>query len=115
MPDLGNPDTKIDTQEQAIKRVEQLCQRVVECRNTCDVRIPDDPISTAAIQTKAYQHWLMTYGQALGTLIAYYQCGKIEDNAYNLLKGKVQATLAPRVVGDVSGTVNPKGVVPLVP
>lgn len=114
MVDLGNPDTRIETQEQAIKRVEQLCNRVVECRNTCDVYVPDNPTATAKIQQKAYEQWLMTYGQAIGTLIAYYQCGKIQDNAYKTLKAKVQATLASRVVGNVSGVIKPSGVLPLV-
>ncbi len=103
------------TPDELIRYLDGLCGSVVRYRDQCNILIPDDPKTTAKVQWEAYERWNVYFGQAQGTLIAYYQCNKIEDNAYIMLKQKVQTTLASRVVGQVSGTIHPKGVMPLVP
>lgn len=100
---LGNDLTQrpIDTEEQATKLVETYCERAVDARKLCDVVIPDDTEATVQHQNKAYQHWLMNYGAAIGALVALKNARKISDNAYKQLQQRVFSTLAPRVVGDI--------------
>lgn len=97
--DLGNPKTRIETQEQAQRRVEELCREVVRARKECDAIQIDGKPATVEAKDRLYARWLMLYGQAIGTVIAYYQCGRLQDVAYQKLKDRVQATLAVTFVG----------------
>lgn len=90
---------RIETQEQARNRVIELIRQVKAARASCDVFFPDDQERTIQHQTQAFQRWLMTYGQAIGTVVTLYQCGKLEDVAYRELQQLVMNTLAPTIVG----------------
>jgi hypothetical protein len=99
------------SQDDLIKYISSLCELVVVCRDQCDIQIPDDPETTAKIQVDAYRRWNVYYGWAMGTLISYRQCSSIEDFAYDIMKARIQATLAPRVVGTVQAPIQqPRGV-----
>lgn len=101
-----HPEYRIDNSVQATKRMRELVKQVKESRANCDVVFPDDAQKTTRFQRKAYREWMIRYGQALGTLVAFHQCGQLGDEAYNLLRQEVSETLVPRVVGDASHPVH---------
>lgn len=92
---------RIETEEEAIKLVENYCSRAIVARNLCDVIVPGDREATVKQQRRAYENWLMHYGAAIGALVALRNVGKISDNAYEKLQQRVFNTLAPRVVGEL--------------
>ncbi len=95
------------TPDELTRKIDGLCEAVVRHREMCDVQIPDDPVTTVEQQIRSYRRWNAYYGQAIGTLISYRQASKIEDLAFALMKAKVQATLASRVVGTVQAPIQP--------
>lgn len=99
------------TREQATTYVSRLCEKVVYFRNQCEVVIPDDAETTVTVQQDAYHRWNLYYGQAMGTLIAYRQASRMDDFGFDLCKAKIQATLAPSIVGTLQNPVKqPRGV-----
>ena len=90
---LDDPSTRIETESVAVRRIEELCVRLVELRNTLLVGIPGNPTATRKIQQKAEQHLMMTFGQAVGALRAFRQCGLLPKAKYCALRLKVMATL----------------------
>ncbi len=98
------PSERITTQDQATKKVEEYVERAAHARDRCNVEVPGDREATVKAQQKAYQHWLMHYGAAVGTLTVLREAGLISDNAFAWLQPKVYATLAASVMGDVSSS-----------
>lgn len=108
---------RITTQEQATALVRQYCQKAIETRDMChklgllksQVTDPFQKEATIDEQNKAYQHWLMNYGSAVGSLVSMHRVGLISENAYELLQAEVFATLQAKVVGIVDNPVPPSG------
>jgi len=100
---------RITTQEQATQVVRGYCAKAIEARSACDIEVPGNKQATVALQNKAYQHWLMNYGSAVGALVCFHRTGLISDNAYDLLQQEVFATLASKVVGTINNPVPPYG------
>lgn len=100
---------RIKTLEQATRVVRDYADRAVYCRDQCNVEVPGDKESTVKLQNKAYMHWLMNYGSAVGALTVLHRAGLISDNAFDLLSAEVFATLQPKVVGTIDNPVPPKG------
>ena len=89
----------IETQEQAIRIVEDYCLKCVEARANCDIRVPDDPVTTARVQEAAYDEYQCWYGAAIGALTVLKYAKLIPDTAYEQLIQKVHHTRAATVVG----------------
>jgi hypothetical protein len=85
---VSHPGIRVETPEAAVKQVELLCARLVQLRNTAGVNIEGDPDATEKIQVNAHQHWLMTYGQTIGVLAAFRECGLLGRSAYRALRKK---------------------------
>ncbi len=92
--------TPIKTKDDAVKLLEELIAKTRCARKDCNVVFPDDKGQTVRWQQKAYQRFLMLYGQALGSLTVLHRVGLLDDVGYNLLRERVMATLAANVVGD---------------
>lgn len=88
---INDPKIRVGTPEAATQQVEQLCARLIQLRNTMDVTIEGNENATARIQGNAHQHWLMTYGQTVGVLSAFRECGLLGRSAYRALRKKVLA------------------------
>lgn len=82
----SDPGMRVETPEAAAYQVEQLCTRLLQLRNTIGVGIEGDVDATEKIQGNAYQHWLMTYGQTIGVLAAFRECGLLGRSAYRALR-----------------------------
>jgi hypothetical protein len=89
MQDLNDPATRIETQEVAVARLEGLCARLKQLRNTMDASIPGNESATRKIRVKAEQHWLMTFGQAVGTLSVFRRLGLLSLQAYQIFFQKI--------------------------
>lgn len=108
---------RITTREEATALVRMYCQRAIEARDHCHQlglleKSTTDPFQKEATineENKAYQHWLMSYGSAIGALVSMHRTGLIPENTYELLQAEVFATLQPKVVGIVNNPVPPSG------
>ena len=100
MTDAGEirPGT-IETREQAIRIVEDYCRKCTEARVNCDIRIPDDPVTTARVQEAAYDEYQCWYGAAIGALTVLKWTKLLPDNTYEQLLQKIHNTRAATVVG----------------
>ena len=92
---------EIHNEEQAIKWINDLVATVERKRQDCNVQVPGDPITTAAMQKKAYSSVLIHYGIARGALVALIHCRRISEIGFEKMKDRVETCLVPTVVGRV--------------
>ena len=80
------------TLEQARTFMLEKVAQVEEARYACNVS------TTVKTQQKAYQRWLIKYGETLGSLTTLMHCRVLNDAAYEELRQRVMATMVPTVV-----------------
>jgi hypothetical protein len=102
--DVGNaevPRVKIETEEGAVKWVEELVSEMLDWRERCNVIIPGNSQATVTMQRRALWTFLEKHGQVVGALKSLLLVGMISPRCYTELTQRALNTLAPTVIGSV--------------
>ena len=95
-PELPPP---IETEEQALQWLEELTHGVEGARAACDLALPSEGGVSARLQQRAYHVFCVKHGSALGALGALLRCRKISPVAYETIRARLMALLAPTITG----------------
>lgn len=92
------PDFKITNRDSARRWIMELVHDVKVARLACNVTPVSAKLITVGEQKRAERIWLVKHGGALGSLMALYRVGLLDDVAYTELRKEVMATLIPTVI-----------------
>ena len=95
------PRVCLETEEQAIRWVEERVIEMIRARQACDVSIPGDQAATVIAQKRALWVFLTKQGRVTGALEALLLTGRISEICYVEQLQRALNTLVPSVVGRV--------------